>query len=162
MGMSPYVKALRGKVGRDFLLFPGVLGIVFNDRGELLLAKRSDNGLWAVIGGMVDPHEEPADAVRREVYEESGVVVRVDRVSGIYTSATMTYPNGDVAQYVTVAFRCTAIGGEARVNDDESLDVGWFPLDRIPPDVHPAYVKRIYDASPPGSHLPAVFASEKA
>jgi 8-oxo-dGTP pyrophosphatase MutT (NUDIX family) len=159
--MSPYVKGVRAKVGHEFLLFPGVLGIVFNDRNELLLAKRSDNGRWAVIGGMVDPHEEPADAVRREVFEESGVIARVDRVSGIYTSATLTYPNGDVAQYVTTAFRCTAAGGEARVNDDESLDVGWFPLDRLPADLHPAYVKRIFDAAPPGAHLPAVFTCQK-
>ena len=161
MGMSPYVKGIRAKVGHDFLLFPGVLGIVFNDRNELLLAKRADNGLWAVIGGMVDPGEEPADAVVREVYEESGVEVKVDRVSGVYTSAVMTYPNGDVAQYVTTGFRCTAIGGAPRVNDDESLDVGYFPLDQLPSDLRPAYVERIFHAAPPGAHLPAVFTTHR-
>ncbi|MFF3144390.1 hypothetical protein ACFVRU_22365, partial [Streptomyces sp. NPDC057927] len=42
------------------------------------------------------------------------------------------YENGDTCQYMDTTFRCRAVGGEARVNDDESLDVGWFAVDALP------------------------------
>jgi len=42
------------------------------------------------------------------------------------------YPNGDQVQYLDLCFRCRPIRGEARVNDDESTDVGWFSLDALP------------------------------
>ncbi len=45
----------------------------------------------------------------------------------------MQYANGDRCQYLDITFRCRATGGEARVNDDESLEVGWFPAGRLPP-----------------------------
>jgi hypothetical protein len=43
------------------------------------------------------------------------------------------YPNGDHTEFVDITFRCRAIGGEARVNDDESLAVGWYALEDLPP-----------------------------
>jgi hypothetical protein len=46
--------------------------------------------------------------------------------------APVTYGNGDTCQYMDITFRCRAVGGEARVNDDESLEVGWFPVDSLP------------------------------
>lgn len=159
MPASAYIKTLRDKIGHDYLLLPGVLGVVFDERGRVLLGRRVDNGKWAVIGGAVDPGEEPAVAVVREIFEETGIIARVDRVSGVYTTRVMTYPNGDVAQYVSIAFRCTAIGGTPTVGDDESLEVAFFALDEIPSDVRPEYVRRIHDAAPAGA-LPAVFSTE--
>ena len=83
MGMSDYVRRLRDQVGRELLLMPAVSGLVFNAAGEILLHRRSDDGTWAVIGGMVDPGEEPADAVVREVLEETGVVAEPERLTGV-------------------------------------------------------------------------------
>jgi 8-oxo-dGTP pyrophosphatase MutT (NUDIX family) len=157
MPASAYIKSVRQKIGHDFLLLPGVLGIVFDEQNRVLLGRRADNGKWAVIGGAVDPGEEPAVAVLREVLEETGIVARIDRVSGVYTTRVITYPNGDVVQYVSIAFRCTAMGGRPTVGDDESLEVAFFPLDQLPTDVRPEYVQRIRDAAAPGL-LPAVFA----
>ncbi len=151
MPISAYIKSIREKIGHDFLLLPGVLAIVFDDAGRVLLNRRSDNGKWAVVGGAVDPGEEPADAAVREVLEETGIIARVDRVSGVYTTRITTYPNGDVAQYVSIAFRCSAIGGKPTPADDESLDVAFFALDQIPPDVTPDYVQRIKEAAGDGA-----------
>jgi 8-oxo-dGTP diphosphatase len=161
MGLSPYLQGIRSRIGHDFLLLPGVSAMVFNDNGELLLGRRSDNGKWSIIGGIVDPDEEPADAVVREVLEETGVRVKVDRVSGVYTSRRLTYPNGDLAQYVTIAFRCSVISGTPCANDDESLEVAWFAVDRLPKDIHPDYHPRIADAQPPESR-PAAFTRSSA
>jgi 8-oxo-dGTP diphosphatase len=156
MGLSPYLQGIRSRIGHDFLLLPGVSAMVFNDKDQLLLGRRSDNGRWSIIGGIVDPDEEPADAVVREVLEETGVTVKVDRVSGVYTSRRLTYPNGDLAQYVTIAFRCSVVSGSPCVNDDESLEVAYFSVNNLPADIHPDYVQRIHDALPRGVR-PAVF-----
>src|SRR5205814_6444052 len=91
-----------------------------------------DTGKWSLIGGMVEPGEEPADAVVRELYEETGLRVEPVRVIGVYTTPVIRYPNGDQAQYVITAFRCRVIEGEPRVNDDESLEVRYFAPDALP------------------------------
>jgi 8-oxo-dGTP diphosphatase len=128
---SDYVKRLRAHVGHDLLMFPTVSAVVVNDRGEVLLGQRSDNHRWALIAGMMDPGEQPADAVVREVLEETGVHVKVERLAGVALHE-VTYPNGDHCHMVNSWFRCRAVGGEARVNDAESIAVGWFALDSLP------------------------------
>lgn len=131
--MSPYVQSLRASVGHGLLLLPGVTAVVFDDAGRLLLGKRTDNGQWALIAGVMDPGEQPAETIVREVYEETAVHVVPERVTSVLTQPAVTYPNGDRCEYVDITFRCRAVGGVARVNDDESLAVGWFALDDLPP-----------------------------
>ncbi|MDI1464558.1 NUDIX domain-containing protein [Catellatospora sp. KI3] len=132
MPMSEYVANLRRHVGTGLLMLPSVTAVVVDERGELLLGRRSDNGRWALIAGAVDPGEQPADAAVREVYEETGVHVAVERLAGTALHPVV-YPNGDQCQYLNLWFRCRATGGTARVNDDESLAVGWFPRAALPP-----------------------------
>jgi ADP-ribose pyrophosphatase YjhB (NUDIX family) len=81
----------------------------------------------------MDPGEQPAETAVRECYEETAVHVVAERVISVISQPPNTYPNGDECAYVDIAFRCRAVGGEARVNDDESLAVGWFALDDLPP-----------------------------
>ncbi len=131
MPISPYVARLRAHVGTDLLLLPGVSGVVRDDDGRVLLARRSDNGRWSVPAGIVDPGEQPADAVVREVFEETGVVAAVEELAGVATHPVV-YPNGDVCEYLNVWFRCRAVGGQARVDGDESTEVGWFSPDALP------------------------------
>lgn len=135
MPASAYVRNLRARVGQELIMFPTVSAIVLNDRGEVLLHQRSDTGRWALIAGMMDPGEQPADAVLREVEEETAVRVTIERLAGV-VSHDVTYPNGDHCQMVNMFFRCRALTGEARVNDTESLAVGWYPVDAMP-DISP-------------------------
>lgn len=133
MSISSYIKSLRERVGHGLLLLPGVTAVVFDDAGRILLNERSDDGQWALIAGGMDPGEQPAEAVVREVYEETAVHVIPERVTSVLTQPTVTYQNGDRCEYVDITFRCRWVGGEARVNDDESLAVAWFALDDLPP-----------------------------
>ena len=142
--MSSYVRKLRALVGHDLLMFPTVTAVVLNDDGEILLGQRSDNHRWSLIAGMIDPGEQPAEAAVREVHEETGVLVRVDRLAGVALHE-VTYPNGDLCHMVNTWFRCRALGGEARVNDDESIAVGWFAPDALP-DLSPYAMLRIRTA----------------
>jgi 8-oxo-dGTP diphosphatase len=131
MPISPYLRDLRRHVGRAMLMVPSVSAVVRDEDGRVLLGRRSDTGEWSLLAGIVDPGEQPADAIVREIREESAVEVRVDGVAGVALHP-MAYPNGDRCQYLNVWFRCTAIGGEARVNDDESLEMRWFAVEALP------------------------------
>jgi 8-oxo-dGTP diphosphatase len=146
MGTAAYVAKLRARVGHDLLLLPAVCALAFNEIGELLVHQRSDTGRWSLPGGAVDPGEQPADAVVREVLEETGVRVAPTRITGVYLTPEVRYPNGDLVQYVITAFECTSDPGDLpRVNDDESLAVGYFALDALP-DLLPAHLERITHA----------------
>jgi 8-oxo-dGTP diphosphatase len=153
--VSDYVRNLRSVLGQQLIMFPTVSAIVFNEAGEVLLGQRSDNGAWTVIAGMLDPGEQPADAVLREVMEETGVRAEIDRLAGVALHE-ITYPNGDLCHMVNTWFRCRAIGGEAHVNDDESVAVGWFPLDALPP-LNPYALLRIRTSVP--AEAPTWFAA---
>ncbi len=133
MPISPYLKSLRDELGPRLLLLPGVTAVVLDDQHRVLLGQRSDNGNWTLIAGVMDPGEQPAETVVREVYEETAVHVVAERITSVLTQPPNTYPNGDRCEYVDITFRCRAVGGEARVNDVESLRVGWYPLDDLPP-----------------------------
>ena len=131
MPLPPYVARLRAHIGHDLLMLPSATGVVRDDAGRILLARRADNGRWTLPGGIVDPGEQPSDAALREIREETGVDAEIERLGGVALHPA-TYPNGDVCEYLNVWFRCRAIGGSARVNDDESTEVGWYAADSLP------------------------------
>ncbi|HET6483380.1 MAG TPA: NUDIX domain-containing protein [Actinoplanes sp.] len=131
MSTSGYILKLREKIGHEMLWLPGVSVLILNEKNELLLALRSDDGTWGVLGGFVEPGEQPADAVVRETFEEAGLVVEPLQITSVI-AYERNYPNGDQCRYLDTAFRCRIVEGKARVNDDESLALDWFPLDRLP------------------------------
>ncbi|MBM2616143.1 NUDIX domain-containing protein [Actinoplanes sp. LDG1-06] len=131
MPISPYITGLRAHIGHDLLLLPGASAVVRDDQGRILLLKRSDNGQWSLPAGMIDPGEQPAETVLREIEEETGVIAEIERLAGVAMHAA-EYPNGDKCEYLAVWFRCRAVGGQARPDGDESLEVGWFTPDDMP------------------------------
>lgn len=132
MPTPDFIREIRAVAGHRLLWLPGVTALVFDDAGRVLLGRRSDTREWAVIGGIPDPGEQPAVCAVREVFEETAVRCVVERVVLVQALEPVTYDNGDVCQYMDITFRCRAVGGEARVNDDESLEVGWFAVDALP------------------------------
>ncbi|MDF2265190.1 NUDIX domain-containing protein [Streptomyces coacervatus] len=132
MPTPEFIREIRASAGHQLLWLPGVSAVVFDGEGRVLLGQRADNHRWALISGIPDPGEQPAAAVVREVREETGVRVAVERLIAVRSGREVTYPNGDTCQFMDLCFRCRVIDGEARVNDDESLAVGWFALDELP------------------------------
>jgi 8-oxo-dGTP pyrophosphatase MutT (NUDIX family) len=132
MPVPEFVARLREHIGHDLLWLSSATAVVLDDQGRVLLGRRSDTGTWALPGGVVDPAEQPADAAIREIFEETGVVAVPERLFTVTVSQPFSYPNGDQVQFLDLAFRCRAVGGEARVNDSESTEVGWHSLDSLP------------------------------
>jgi len=105
-----------------------VTAFVVNDAGELLLIRRSDNGLWALPGGAQDIGEYIADTVVRETREETGIDVEVTDLVGIYSNPNhvIAYSDGEVRQQFSICFRARPAGGELRTSS-ESTEVRWVP-----------------------------------
>lgn len=148
MSASAYWRTLREKVGHDLLLMPAAGAIIMDDAGRVLLQRRSDNGLWGLPGGAMEPGEEPAETVIREVYEETGLHVRPERIVGVYagSDSIVQYPNGDRAAVVSVTFLCKIVGGGPGGHDDETLELRYFSPDALPDDLLPHHRKRIQHA----------------
>lgn len=132
MATPDFIRTIRASAGHQLLWLPGVTAIVLDDDGRVLLGRRTDTRRWSVIGGIPEPGEQPAACAVREVYEETAVRCVPERVVLVQALEPVTYTNGDVCQYMDITFLCRAVGGEARVNDDESLEVGWFTVDALP------------------------------
>ena len=145
-----FILDLRAKLGHAPLHLPGVTAVVLDDRQRVLLVQRADNGRWTLVTGCLDPGEQPAAGAVREVAEETAVQVRVERLLSVAALPLMTFPNGDQTYWMDIAFRCRSTGGQARVNDDESIDVGWFALDALP-DIPDRHRKAIHDALDPAA-----------
>ena len=79
-----------------------VAGVVVREDGRLLAIRRADNGTWELPGGVLELDETPEAGVRREVWEETGIHVEVDELTGVYKNTT----RGIVA----LVFRCKPVG----------------------------------------------------
>ena len=161
MATPEFILRLREKIGHDLLWLIGVSAYVEDGEGRLLLGRRSDTGEWALVYGINEPGEEPAelvyginepgeepaDTVIREVAEETGVdVVPTDLVRVRAQRQETVYANGDRTQYLDLMFVCRLADDgsvEPRVGDDESLAVGWFAPDALPEPLAASTVERL-------------------
>ncbi|WP_072807359.1 NUDIX hydrolase [Rhodococcoides yunnanense] len=135
MPIPEFVLALRDRVGTSPLWLSGVSAVVLDAEGQVLLTLRRDNGLWAIVSGILEPGEEPGPAALREIGEETGIDAELVRLTSVDVTEKITYPNGDVAQYLDITFLARHTGGEAHVADDENLAVQWFAPDALPEDL---------------------------
>ncbi len=77
--------------------------------------------------------ETPQQAIKREVHEETGLSIEVDKFLGVYTSPELvTYPNGDMCQMVTQIFICCVHGGTLQADGDETLELKYFSKEDRP------------------------------
>ena len=132
MGISDYLSGLRSRIGHDLVLVAGATALVLDDDDRLLVQLRSDNGEWGLPGGVLDPGEAPAQAAVREAYEETGLVVRPERLAGVVGPHRIVYPNGDQVEVTTSAFVCRVIGGRLGSLDGESAELRFVSLDDLP------------------------------
>jgi ADP-ribose pyrophosphatase YjhB (NUDIX family) len=127
-------------------LVPSVNVGVINERGEVLLIRRTDNENWAMPGGAMDIGETIADAGARETREETGIECEIVRLVGVYTNPrhVMEYTsNGEVRQECSLVFAARPTAGEPTPSS-ESSEVRWVPpddIDRL--QMHPSMRQRV-------------------
>lgn len=107
-----------------------VRGAVFNDDGEVLLVKEARSGKWTLPGGWADVWDTPAQAVEREIYEESGYQTKAKQVLAIYDRDNQGHPNSVLSIY-KLYFLCEIVGGEATTSHETDA-VEFFAEDNLP------------------------------
>ena len=134
-----YMMELRKLVGSRPLIMAGACVIVRNERGQLLLQKRTDSGDWGTIGGALEPGESLEEAAARELYEEAGLTAESFRFVTVLSGNDMyyRYPHGDEVYNVMAVYEAKGVQGTPRVNDNEGLALQYFSLDEPIADLNP-------------------------
>lgn len=114
----------------------GAFAVIPDSSSRVLLCHRTDRDMWNLPGGRVEAHESPWDAVIREVAEELGLAVRVQRLLGVYAVPTRAD--------LVLNFLCEPIGGSIQLSE-EADDVQWFSYSDIPSNTLQRHRERISD-----------------
>jgi ADP-ribose pyrophosphatase YjhB (NUDIX family) len=101
-------------------------------RQRVFLTRRADNSLWCLPGGGMEPGESVTEACIREVFEETGLVVAVTRLIGVYSDPDrlMVYADGNAYHVVGLCFLAEHRGGDP-VLSEETTQFGFFSLEEI-------------------------------
>lgn len=127
-----YISYIRSKVGHDKIFINCVAAAIMNDEGEVLLQRRSDRNTWGFPGGVMELGESFISSLKREITEETGLVVEVENLIGVYSNYYDKYPNGDEAQPILLFFLCKKIKGKLSIDNDETLELKYFNRDTKP------------------------------
>ncbi|GIP18119.1 NUDIX hydrolase [Paenibacillus montaniterrae] len=146
MPMSEYYKNMRSKVGSELLFMPSVAAIVRNENNEILFIRKSNETIWGLPAGAIEIGETPAQAIRREVYEETGLTVNPERIIGVFggDKYKYEYSNGHKVEYLVIMFECSIIEGILYALDGEAEELRFYKQDEIPEIAIP-YPKEIFD-----------------
>jgi 8-oxo-dGTP pyrophosphatase MutT (NUDIX family) len=134
--MRSYLLDLRKLVGHRKLIHPAARIILENECGDILLVRRSDNDQWGLIAGGLEEAEDIQACIRREVREETGLLISSLTAIGLSTRPeveTTQYPNGDIVQYFTVVFYTNAWQGQLLQKTSETTEARFFPRQTLPP-----------------------------
>jgi ADP-ribose pyrophosphatase YjhB (NUDIX family) len=137
------------RIARQGKVIVGCNCVVLNeDRDEVLLIRRTDNGRWAVPGGALDAGESVLEACVREAKEETGLDVEITRFVGIYSDPNrlLVYADGNKYHVISLAFEAKVIGGDLSPNSEAS-EFTWAAVrDLKDLDLVEPQLERIQDA----------------
>jgi ADP-ribose pyrophosphatase YjhB (NUDIX family) len=121
------------RIGRNGKIRLGCSAVIFNEsREKVLLTRRVDNGQWCLPSGGVDPGESVTETCEREVLEETGLKVQVERLTSVFSSPDrlVIYSDGNQYQIITVNFEAREVDGKPSLSD-ETTDIGFYSLPEI-------------------------------
>lgn len=116
------------RIAREGELRLGCSAVIFDEsRSRVLLTQRKDNDQWCLPGGRVEPGESVAEACAREVWEETGLVVHVTRMTGVYSDPNklIIYPDGNKVHIIALSFEAEITGGTLGISN-ETIAWGYF------------------------------------
>lgn len=124
-----------------------VAAAIVRDDGRLLAIRRRDNDRWEPPGGILELDETIEDGLKREVREETGVGVNIDRLTGVYKNMA----HGIVA----LVFRCHIVHGSPHPTDEAS-ETAWLAPDEVRRRMRDAFAVRLLDAIDTGVRAPSL------
>lgn len=132
-----YIQHLRSMVGNEKVIMVVAGAFVFDKENRVLMQKRSDNSQWGFPGGFMDLGESVQDTAKREVYEETGLILEEMELFGIYSGPQYdkTFSNGDQASLVLISFICNRYSGELIESNEESLQNKFYSLKELPKNI---------------------------
>lgn len=137
------------RVGKRGKIHLGCSAVLFNsEKNQVLLTRRTDNGMWCLPGGKIDPGETVAEGCAREVLEETGLKICITRFTGIYSDPNqlVIYPDNNRVQIIALNFEVDLVGGEIRLSA-ETTDIRFFPIaEALEMDLFHTHALRIRDA----------------
>jgi 8-oxo-dGTP pyrophosphatase MutT (NUDIX family) len=112
---------------------PAVAAVIRDSERRILLQQQHDD-LWSLPAGAIEPGETPAQAVVREVVEETGLLVRAESVLAVLGGerCRVRYPTNDEVEYVVTVFSCRVLGGALIASNDETKHLTYFPPPSMP------------------------------
>ncbi|HFK1484266.1 TPA: NUDIX domain-containing protein [Bacillus cereus] len=133
MSMSLYYKKIREQLGHELILIPSVSAVIKNGQGDILF-QYPGGEYWSLPAGAIEPGETPEEAVVREVWEETGLKVQVNKQKGVFGGERFRHidPNGDQVEYIVVVFECEITSGKLKSIDGESLKLQYFSFSEKP------------------------------
>ena len=135
--MSDYIKDLRKFVGHRTIMHCSASVICIDDRGRVLLGRRTDNHLWGYAGGSIEIDEKVEDTARRELFEETGLTA--DELEFFYINSGpevhYIYPNGDEVSNIEIVYLCRKYHGTLKRQEEEIEDLRFFDISRITPEM---------------------------
>lgn len=128
-----YFKYLRQYVGHKPIILPGSVVIIVNEQDEILLQKRH-NGNWGLPGGLMDLGESFEEVAKREVFEETGLVVENLTLLNVHSGSNyyLKVPNGDELYSATAVYYTNDFSGDMKIDYSESKDMRYFSMDNLP------------------------------
>lgn len=146
--MKDYIKYIRKMIGHNELMAVGVCVFLINENEELLLEKRSDNGMYSIPGGALDMGEKVKEGALRELKEETGIELDDLKFVGILSGeeSRMIYPNSDITYYTDVCF-FARVSKDIKIKplDNESSDIRFYKLSEVPYDKLLKMDQRLFD-----------------
>lgn len=135
--MSNYIMDLRKIVGHQTIIQVAASVIIENDKGQILLGKRTDNHKWGYAGGSIEIDEKVEDCALRELYEETGLVGEELEFFMISSGKEVhyIYPNGDEVSNVEIIYTCNKYHGELKPQLEEISELRFFGIDKLPEDI---------------------------
>lgn len=119
-------------LGRQPFIGVSAVAIVADENGKLLMIQRADDGEWDFPGGYLNLGENSAYAAFREVHEETGLRIQIERILGIHSPAELwPYPIGARVQRVAAVFQTRVAGGMLKSRSDEASSIAWLTPDEI-------------------------------
>ncbi|QDP39073.1 NUDIX hydrolase [Radiobacillus deserti] len=142
-----YIMDLRKRIGHDPVIMVGSGVLVVRNQTDLLLQLRSDTENWGVPGGAMELGESLEQTAKRELKEETGLQALNMRFVTVLSGEELfyTYPNGDQVYNVVAIYEVTQVEGALRMEDGESLDLRYFPLNNLPHNIQ-SISRKIIDA----------------